>query len=162
MSNAVAVTDTDFAVEIEQHSGLAVVDFCLNQDPLVNKALPTNRIKKIWEMVVGGASWNQTYFQVVRDRLDRMGIVDIFDRQHDNNKAWRWDAGPNFPAENWKEEQEKPNDQAKRSRFGLSFEEFIAITKIVMDEQVHNTLYHTDAHFRDLWDRNPDIRPPPD
>jgi len=27
MSNAVAVTDTDFEQEIEQHSGLAVVDF---------------------------------------------------------------------------------------------------------------------------------------
>jgi thioredoxin 1 len=27
MSNAVAVSDTDFAVEIEQHQGLAVVDF---------------------------------------------------------------------------------------------------------------------------------------
>lgn len=139
---------------------LAVADFCLLQDPLENKAVPTNRIKKIWERVVGGASWNQTYFQVVRDRLDRMGVIRIFDRCHDNNKAWRWEAGPNFPAQSWKEEQGEPN----WAKIGISYDEFITNTNVVMDEALHNTLYQTDARFRDRWDlwvRNPDIRPPP-
>ena len=117
---------------------LVVADFCLNQDPLENKAVPTNRIKKIWKMVVGGASWNQTFYQVVRDRLDKMGIVHIFDRQHDNNKAWRWDVGPNFPAESWEKEQQSLAELVKRSRFGISYQEFIAHTKIVIDEALHN------------------------
>jgi hypothetical protein len=141
---------------------LTVVDFCVKQDPLENKAVPTNRIKKIWKMVTGGAVWNQTYFQVVRDRLNKMGIVHIFDRCHDNGKAWRWDTGSNFPAETWKEDQRQLDDKAKQSRFGVSFEEFIASTDNLGNEQVHNTLYHTDALIQDLGDRNPDIRPPPD
>jgi len=132
---------------------LTVADFCLNQDPLENKAVPTSRIKRIWKMVVGGAAWNQTYFQIVRDRLDKMGVVHIFDRHHDNNKAWRWDAGRNFPSETWKSPTVK--------LFGMSYREFIANTNIVIDEQLLNTLYQADARFQDFEDRNPDIRPPP-
>ena len=71
---------------------LVVADFCLQQDPLENKAVPTNRIKKLWKMVAGGAAWNQQYFQIVRERLHRMGIIRIFDRQHHSGKAWRWEA----------------------------------------------------------------------
>lgn len=140
---------------------LAVADFCLNQDPLENKAVPTNRIKELWKMVVGGAPWNQTYFQVVRDRLNKMGVINIFDRNHEVNKAWKWEAGPNFPADNWRLEQQKLAERVKRSRFGLSYKEFIANTIIVMNDKVHNTLYKTDASFLELWDRNSDIRPPP-
>ena len=76
---------------------LVVADFCLQQDPLENKAVPTNRIKKLWAMVEGGAAWNQRYYQVVRDRLHRLGIIRITDRHHDNGKAWRWDTGTNLP-----------------------------------------------------------------
>ena len=52
---------------------LVVADVCLAQDPLDNNAVPTNRFKKIWAMVEEGASWNQSYYQIVRDRLDRDG-----------------------------------------------------------------------------------------
>ena len=67
---------------------LAVADFCLREDPLENKAVPTSRIKKLWEMVPGGAAWNQRYFQVVRERLHRMGVIRICDRNHESGKAW--------------------------------------------------------------------------
>lgn len=144
---------------------LSVADFCLNYDPLENKAVPTNRFKKIWKMVKGGASWNQTYYQVVRGRLDRMGVLNIFDRNHDTNKAWRWVAGPNFPAQTRKEHQRKLSERSKGFGLGVSYQEFIANTNIEMNEQVHNTLYQTDAHFlshQRHGDRKSDIRPPPD
>ena len=144
---------------------LVVADFCLNQDPLENKAVPTNRFKKIWKMVTGGASWNQTYFQVVRDRLDNMGIVHIFDRQHDKNKAWRWKAGSNFPAQNWKEHQRKLSERMKGFSLGVSYSEFITNKNIEKNEDLHNTLYQTDARFLRLQGRRnqeSDIRPPPD
>ena len=60
---------------------MVVADFCLQQDPLHNQAVPTNRIKKLWEMVEGGAAWNQQYYQIVRERLHRMGVIEIVDRQ---------------------------------------------------------------------------------
>ena len=142
-----------------------MADFCLNQDPLKNKAVPTNRFKKIWAMVSGGASWNQTYYQVVRDGLDRVGVLNIFDRNHDNKKAWRWEAGSNFPAQSRKEYLRKQSERLKGFSLGVSYEEFIANTIIVIDGQLHNTLYQTDDHFLSLqgiWNRKSDIRPPPD
>ena len=75
---------------------LAVAEFCCRTDPLDNKAVPTNRIKKIWAMVKDGSPWNQKYFQVVRNRLHRMGVISIFDRQHHVGKAWRWTVGTSF------------------------------------------------------------------
>jgi len=144
---------------------LVVADFCLNQDPLENKAVPTNRFKKIWAMVSRGASWNQTYYQVVRDSLDRVGVLNIFDRNHDNNKAWRWEAGSNFPAQSRKEHLSKQSERLKGFSLGVSYEEFIGNTVIVIDGQLHNTLYQTNNRFlslQGLWNRKSDIRPPPD
>ena len=133
---------------------LSVADFCLNQDPLKNKAVPTNRFKKIWPMVKGGDSWNQTYYQVVRDGLNRMGVLNIFDRHHDNNKAWRWEAGKNFPAQSWREHQQKLSERLKGCSLGVSYEEFINNTIIVIDGHLHNTLYQTNNSFlsrQGLW-----------
>ena len=59
----------------------------------------------------GGAPWNQTYFQVVRDRLDRMGIIGIFDKRHRSGKAWRWEAG-DFPSQDYREEQKKLRERS--------------------------------------------------
>ena len=98
---------------------LAVAQFCLKQDPLENKAVPTNRIKKLWTMVDGGAAWNQTYFQIVRDRLDRMGMIQIFDRKHESGKAWRWESTDSFPADNYREEQRKLRERS-RIRTGIA------------------------------------------
>lgn len=92
---------------------LVVADVCLNQDPLHNKAVPTSRIKKIWGKVKGGSPWNQRYFQIVRETLNRMGVIRIVDRQHSTGKAWRWEAGENFPAGSWKEEQQKLKNRCK-------------------------------------------------
>ena len=144
---------------------LVVADFCLNEDPLKNKAVPTNRFKKIWPMVKGGDSWNQTYYQVVRDGLNRMGVLNIFDRHHDNNKAWRWEAGKTFPAQSWKEHQQKLSERLKGCSLGVSYEEFIANTIIVIDGHLHNTLYKTNNSFLSRlgrWNQKSDIRPPPD
>ena len=139
---------------------LIVADFCLNHDPLDNKAVPTSRIKKLWSMVAGGAPWNQRYFQIVRDRLDRMGVVRIFDRNHQTGKAWRWEAGANFPAGSWKEEQRKL--KCKKRGLGKPFEEFIAVATNVLKNKLHNTLYQTDARFSDVSAPSPVVRPPPD
>ena len=103
-----------------------------------------------------------TPFRQVRDRLNLMGIVQIIDRCHENGKAWRWVTGSNFPADTWKEDQQQLNDKAAKSRFGLSFDEFLTSLNHLGKEQVHNTLYYTNAPFQDLGDRNPDIHPPPD
>ena len=90
---------------------LTVAEFCLSTDPLSNKAVPTNRIKKIWGMVKGGATWNQKYYQIVRDRLHRMGVISIFDRKHHVGKAWRWSVAKIMPAGNWKEEQRRLKEE---------------------------------------------------
>ena len=107
-------------------------------------AVPTNRIKKLWKMVEGGAPWNQHYFQVVRDRMDRMGIISIFDRNHHNGKAWRWEAGESFPEEDYREEQRKlrqkqrlPGGEAEDLR------DLVGITTFVKNNQVHNSTVST-------------------
>ena len=53
---------------------LTAAEFCLKTDPLSNRAVPTNRIKKIWAMVKDGCPWNQKHYRIVRDRLHRMGV----------------------------------------------------------------------------------------
>jgi hypothetical protein len=118
-----------------------VADVCLKQDPLDNRAVPTSRFKKLWGMVSGGAAWNQRYFKIVRDRLDRMGVIRIFDRNHCSGKAWRWSVGPEFPP---------------RVVFSLGL-----ITTLVRNYQVHNTLYQMAGQILRLCDRKSDIRPPP-
>ena len=106
---------------------LAVAHFCIKEDPLSNRAVPTNRIKKIWGMVKDGAAWNQKYFQVVRDRLNRMGVISIFDRQHHVGKAWRWSVGDSFPEHSWKEEQRKFKEEHRLpAELAKSFEEIAA------------------------------------
>jgi hypothetical protein len=141
---------------------LAVADFCLNHDQLENKAVPTNRFKKLWGMVKNGAAWNQSYFQIVRDRLDRMGIVKIIDRQHTKGKAWRWEATPHFPSESWKAEQQKLKERCRGSGFGQSFDEFITDISNDTHNKLHNTLYKSGSENRRLSAPHPDSRPPPD
>jgi hypothetical protein len=141
---------------------LAVADFCLREDPLENKAVPTNRIKKLWAMVEGGAAWNQRYYQVVRERLHRMGIIRITDRHHDNGKAWRWEAGDVFPSTDYREEQRKCREKL---RIGVgeagSFRDLVSITNIVMNYKVHNTLYQDGERIWGLREESPEVRGPP-
>jgi hypothetical protein len=140
---------------------LAVADFCLRQDPLDNKAVPTNRIKKLWEMVEGGAPWNQQYFQVVRDRMDRMGIISIFDRNHRSGKAWRWEAGE-FPSQDYREEQRKLREQSRLPAGEAgSYRDLVAITTNVMNFKVHNTLYQDGEGISGLREEIPEVRGPP-
>jgi hypothetical protein len=133
---------------------LAVAEFCLKQDPLGNKAVPTNRIKKIWEMVEGGASWNQRYYQLVRDRLHRLGVIRITDRNHYPGKAWTWEVGQNFPADSWKEEQRILKGRLPSSDPG---------DRIICNgrEKVHNTLYQDAQQNHRSCCVVPLVRPPP-
>ena len=125
---------------------LAVADFCLKTDPLSNKAVPTNRIKKIWSMVKDGAAWNQKYFQVVRDRFNRMGVISIFDRQHHVGKAWRWAVGENMPSGSWKDGQHRLKEEHRLSpELAKSLEEIVADTD-KNNNNIHNTLYHDECN----------------
>jgi hypothetical protein len=136
---------------------LVVVDhFCLSHDPLHNKAVPTNRIKKLWEMVEGGASWNQRYYQLVRDRLHRMGVIRIIDRNHTTGKAWRWESGEAFPEDTWKDEQRKFREK-HRLPSGDSGEQIICSR----ENKVHNTLYQDAPQISPFSGENTLVRPPP-
>jgi hypothetical protein len=132
---------------------LAVAEFCLRDDPLANKAVPTSRIKKLWGMVADGAKWNQRHYQIVRDRLEKMGVIRITDRQHTAGKAWRWDSGDDFPAGSWKEEQRR-----FRERHPLSSGDGI---DLIGEKKEHNTLYHYAPRFDPVDATIPLIRPPP-
>ena len=136
---------------------LVVADLCLNRDPLDNKAVPTNRIKKLWDMVKDGAAWNQQYFQIVRDRLERMGVVQIIDRKHRAGKAWRWDVGSEFPAESWKAHQQKHQEKILRGEA----EELSVDRNKLENNKGHNTLYQIEAGFREVSPIEPAVRPPP-
>jgi hypothetical protein len=132
---------------------LAVVEVCLRDDPLGNSAVPTNRIKALWPMVEGGANWNQRYYQIVRDRLDRMGVITITDREHEPGKAWRWEACEDFPEGTWREEQRKLRERSKQpSGDG---------TVLTKERKVHNTLYQDGPIFEPLEASIPLVRPPP-
>lgn len=133
---------------------LVVADLCLKQDPLSNHAVPTNRIKKIWEMVEGGATWNQTYYQLVRDRLNRMGVIRITDKKHTAGKAWRWESGSEFPLDSWKEEEKKLKE---RLPSGDSEERIVSYR----EKKVHNTLYQNTLENPSSWVENLLVRPPP-
>lgn len=132
---------------------LAVAEVCLRDDPLEDKAVPTNRIKKLWAMVEGGANWNQRYYQIVRDRLDRMGVISITDRDHHPGKAWRWETGEDFPEASWKEEQRK-----LRKRHKQPSGEATVLTK---ERKVHNTLYQDMPDFGPIQATIPLVRAPP-
>jgi hypothetical protein len=132
---------------------LAVAEFCLRHDPLGNKAVPTNRIKKLWAKVEGGANWNQRHYQIVRDRLDRMGVITITDRDHEPGKAWRWDSGEDFPEGSWKEQQRKFKERV-RHLVGDSIE-------LNRERNEHNTLYQEGPDFGPIQATIPLVRAPP-
>ena len=140
---------------------LAVADFCLREDPLDNKAVPTNRIKKLWEMVKGGAPWNQRYFQLVRERFHRMGVIRICDRNHENGKAWRWDAGEGFPSEDYREEQRECRERCRLRGEAGSFRDLVNVKRSGRDCKVHNTLYKDAGEIPGLREQIAEVRPPP-
>jgi len=140
---------------------LAVAEFCLSTDPLANKAVPTNRVKKIWVMVKDGSPWNQKYFQVVRNRLHRMGVISIFDREHHIGKAWRWSTGENFPEESLGQQQRK-----LRARCQLPPGDPISLVEFLDDidrknNNMHNTLYYDESQISAICLPDEQVRPPP-
>lgn len=132
---------------------LVVAEFCLRHDPLGNRAVPTNRIKKLWAMVEGGANWNQRHYQIVRDRLDRMGVITITDRDHEPGKAWRWESGQDFPEGTWREQQRKQKERVKHL-VGDSIE-------LNRERKVHNTLYQNGPVSGPIQATIPLVRAPP-
>lgn len=134
---------------------LVVIDVCLRQDPLNNKAVPTNRVKALWSLVENGSPWNQCYYQGVRDRLNKMGVINIVDRRHKQGKAWRWEMGHYYPRPISQEERKK----LKKSR------KLVAVTiRNKKKEEVtyrHNTLYQTAGLNTPSCLQDQQIRPPP-
>ena len=140
---------------------LVVAEFCLQQDPLSNQAVPTTRMKKIWGMVKDGAPWNQKYFQIVRDRLHRMGVIRIFDRQHSVGKAWRWESGDDFPEESLGEQQRKLREKCELPAGDpISLVEFLSDIRS-KNNNLHNTLYYDETQISAICLPNLQIRPPP-
>jgi hypothetical protein len=140
---------------------LTVVEFCIRTDPLSNEAVPTNRIKKIWAMVKNGAAWNQKWYQAVRDKLHRMGVIRIFDRKHSIGKAWRWMIGKNMPSGTWKEDQRRFREEHQLpAELAKTFEEIIADTGN-REELQHNTLYHDESQISAVSVPEQQVRPPP-
>ncbi len=138
---------------------LSVAEFCVKTDPLSNKAVPTNRIKKIWGMVKDGSPWNQKYFQVVRDRLHRMGVISIFDRKHHIGKAWRWKVGEFMPEKSLGEQERKLKDKIPR-RPSVSLVEFLGDT-YYKNNTLHNTLYYIETQISAVFSPDQQVRPPP-
>ena len=137
---------------------LTVAEFCTKTDPLGNKAVPTNRIKKIWAMVKDGSAWNQKWFQAVRDKLHRMGVIRIVDRHHHIGKAWRWTVGENMPAGGWREEQRKFQEEHRLpAEMAGTFEEIIGNNQ----QHIHNTLYYDESQFSAVSLPEQQVRPPP-
>ena len=113
-------------------------------------------------MVKDGAAWNQKYFQVVRDRLNRMGVISIFDRQHHVGKAWRWSVGDSFPEHSWKEDQRKLKEEHRLpAELAKSFEEIVAADSDNDNNNLHNTLYHDEAQISAVSEPDEQVRPPP-
>ena len=140
---------------------LVVADACTRQDPLANGAVPTNRIKKLWPMV-GGAAWNQHHYQIVRDKLNHMGVIHITDRYHTRGRAWRWEAGAEFPLGSFKEaDREFKKLHRLPAALTPSFEEIIAGSTYPENSVLHNTLYQEVE--RELLPEEilPRVRPPP-
>lgn len=134
---------------------VGVIAFCLN-DHLENQALPTNRIKAVWNLMPGAPSWNQDYFQIVRDELERVGFVNIFDKHHKIGKAWRWRKGPSFPG--MKKTRVGGVGGSRRPSTGGAREER---SKGIKERSVYNSLYQTgDQNSRSAASLS-QIRPPP-
>ena len=67
-----------------------------------NGRISTNWFKDMFKQM--GIAWNQDYYMATRDKLHAMGVIQITDRRHKRNVAWKWGSCFNIPA-SWKEEQ---------------------------------------------------------
>ncbi|MBA2116733.1 hypothetical protein [Bremerella alba] len=153
---------------------VGVIAFCLN-DPLENYALPINRIKAVWDLVPNTPSWNQKYFQVVRRHLEKIGVVDIYDKNHCTGKAWRWRKGENFPQKMKQSRRSICSNESRSCK--LSEIKSLCETsramrlstggarewggKGVEKEYTHNSLYHLPLQNPVTTIRNSHYRGPP-
>ncbi len=76
---------------------MQIVYFCLSVDPNEDDSVPTDRIKALWRLLPNAPSWNQERFQMVRNELHKARVVNIYDRQHQAGKAWKWIPGQDYP-----------------------------------------------------------------
>jgi hypothetical protein len=112
-------------------------------------------------MVKGGSAWNQKFFQAVRDRFHRMGVIRIFDREHHIGKAWRWMIGDNFPEDSLGKQQKKLKEKNRLlGRPPMSLVEFLAGIRS-KNNKIHNTLYYTENQFSVISLPEQQVRPPP-
>jgi hypothetical protein len=146
---------------VEQCVG--VIAFCLN-DHLENKALPVNRIKAIWNLIDDTTSWNQTYFQIVRNHLEKIGVINIFDKNHQAGKAWKWKKGENFPTnmqDHYSEKRVRRAGTPNNGRLSTGgAREWVG--KGIRKERIHNSLYHSLRPNSGIVMQNSLHRGPPD
>ena len=116
----------------------------------------------MWTMVEDGAAWNQQYYQIVRERLHRMGVIRIVDRQHASGKAWRWEAGDRFPSEDYRREQRKLRERS-RLRTGVvgSYRDLAMGITCIKELSLHNALYHESFQISGLQSETVEGRAPP-
>ena len=67
-----------------------------------NGRVSTNWFKTMFKQM--DIAWNQEYYMATRDKLHGMGVIQITDRHHKKNVAWKWGPCFNIPA-SWREEQ---------------------------------------------------------
>lgn len=67
------------------------------EDLADNDGLPEDRIEKAWSLLPGAPKWNRDHYAIVRDHLEKRGVVDIYDKDHRPNKCWRWRKGKSYP-----------------------------------------------------------------
>jgi hypothetical protein len=78
------------------HHCIWVILTCL-EDLADNDGLPEDRIVEAWSLLPCAPKWNRDHYAIVRDILEKHGIIDIYDKNHRRKKCWRWRKGKNYP-----------------------------------------------------------------
>jgi hypothetical protein len=58
--------------------------------PEANDGVATERFRGNWNKYEPQIKWDTEKYQASREYLDRMGVIEIYDRRHAPDKCWRW------------------------------------------------------------------------
>ena len=96
LKSGLRIQQCQVPADFVQHC-VCVILTCM-EDLAENDGLPEERIVKAWELLPNAPRWNRDYYAIVRDHLERHGVVEIYDKKHRRNKCWRWRKGKNYPS----------------------------------------------------------------
>lgn len=98
-----------------------IVCWCL-KNPNKDNSVPTERIKRLWELFPEAANWNQKRYSAAWRHLDKAGYVNIYDKKYGHRKAMRWCMGRLFPGQKRKHQprpvETRSLDLAARCQLG--------------------------------------------